>query len=929
MQLNRFGFKRALCASTALLAPMAAVAQETDEDVEEIVIRGQFIPDEKRTTSEVANVLDAEALALSGDSNIAESLKRVTGLSLVDGKFVVVRGLNERYTQTLLNGAELPGVEPLQRIVALDIFPNALINNALIQKTYSPQYGADFAGAVIDLRSKSTPDEAFFEFGISASGNTASTLQDGLTPANGDFDFLGADFGFRERPEFPQISLDGVREEPPFATPLAGLTPLELEIAGESIPNNYSLFNETNPVNYGVDFSTGKTFDAPGGMRFGVLLAGGISDSTVNKFGERRVFQEGSILTPDGDVITGVQVADTDFSPTAFSCVDAGLDGCGFFNTERFVETNALLSLGLEINPDHKIEINSLLLRQTQIEGLIEQGFPGGASDDALVQNVRSDYIERMTWVNQLRGEHYFDFGLIPQLLGTTLNWQVTYSETDRDVEGRRDFQFEFGTAGFELSSDAGDTNVRYNELEDGNFEGGASIVQDFDILGRVGDIKIGGNYKNYQRESFVQEFTFLNVGSAPDLTLAPELIFSPINIRPGGIVLSDATTDFSDFFNADLEEFSFFGQVDVELLDPGSRFGQLRLAAGLRYEDHETIVTFFSNGGTVVSEEINLDPDQVELLTGTEAGDAFATTVDDERLLPAITLTWEFQPNMQVRFGYSATVNRPTFRELSVSPFLDPDRDIFVSGNPNLDVSELDNLDARFEWFFARDQFMAFSLFWKNIDRPIEQFRAISADEQVIFFGNAERSRLFGGEFEIELKGRTALEMVGLHDMADGLGTLEPFFNFNVTYIDSDTTVANVVNGEVDNSTVPGNPTSQTRTLINTSPVLANFQIGLEDVESLWRTALIFNYTGDRIDTAGIEGANDFVEDLPVLLDFVASKEYFAFGGVWEIGFEARNLLGQDQRLLQGTNFLTGADNVAEQFDVGRTFELGLTVRY
>ena len=122
------------------------------QEIEEVVVSGSFIPDEKRDTSEISAILDSSEIERTGDDNIAVALTRLTGLSLVRGKYVYVRGLGERYSAATLNGSNLPSPEPLKRVVPLDLFPTQIINSSVIQKTYSADMPAEFGGGIIEKR---------------------------------------------------------------------------------------------------------------------------------------------------------------------------------------------------------------------------------------------------------------------------------------------------------------------------------------------------------------------------------------------------------------------------------------------------------------------------------------------------------------------------------------------------------------------------------------------------------------------------------------------------------------------------------------------------------------------------------------------------------------------------------------------------------
>ena len=205
MTFNRIALTTALLASTSLLPVSQAWAQEvetdtSDEDREVITVRYQYVPDDKRVTSEVSSFLDADDIAITGDSDIASALGRITGLSVSDGRFVIVRGLNERYSNTLINGSPLASPEPFRRAVPLDLFPTSLIENVLVQKTFSPQFPGEFGGGLLEIKTSSLPAESFLELSFSAAANTATSFTDGLTYDGGDQDWLGFDDGTREWP---------------------------------------------------------------------------------------------------------------------------------------------------------------------------------------------------------------------------------------------------------------------------------------------------------------------------------------------------------------------------------------------------------------------------------------------------------------------------------------------------------------------------------------------------------------------------------------------------------------------------------------------------------------------------------------------------------------------------------------------------------
>ncbi|MGV6817341.1 MAG: TonB-dependent receptor domain-containing protein [Thiotrichales bacterium] len=149
--------------------------------------------EEKRTTSSVAEVLGSEQFSKQGDSSAAGALKRATGLTLVGGKYIFVRGLGERYSNSRLNEMALPSPNPTQRVVPLDMFPTSVVGSIKVQKTWSAELPANFGGGNIDIRTKDTPDEFFANIGLSLKYTDSTTFKDMKTTASGGLDFLGYD----------------------------------------------------------------------------------------------------------------------------------------------------------------------------------------------------------------------------------------------------------------------------------------------------------------------------------------------------------------------------------------------------------------------------------------------------------------------------------------------------------------------------------------------------------------------------------------------------------------------------------------------------------------------------------------------------------------------------------------------------------------
>ncbi len=891
----------ALLASTAFLVPSLALAQQGDTPTvaadETIVIQGQFVPDEKRETSEISSIIDDEFLAQTQESDIAETLKRVTGLSIDEG-FVIVRGLNERYTKATLNGAPLPGNDPLRNVVPLDIFPTSVLEGVLVQKTFSPQYSGEFGGGLIELRTIGVPDEGFFEISGSLGGNTATTRQDGFSYAGDGWDWTGTDdiTDFRELPNgFPTT------EE------IDGLTPAELELAGEQILNNYSVQQIDVPVNWSTTASFGERAEIGDESAIGFVGVVTFGNDWFTIDGARR-----SVAA----TANGLELQD-EFAPDAALCEGVDIE-CGFFETTQTINLNALGTLGFEIDNNNTIKVTSAILRQTTKESLIQSGVEG-LEDEDVIQRVRIDWIERQTWLNQVTGEHYFA-ALPENLFGDTqVQWRAAYNESSRNVQNRKDYEYFLDPSDnvFRLRPNFIENNqTSFARLRDEAYEFGIDVAQPFIFFDRFeGDFKFGAAYEETDRDSTLRRFFFdaPGIGSIRTRDIRaqiPEITFGRINIDPNGLILVDNTSP-SDAFNANDEVFSAYGLVDVQITPV------LRVSAGLRYQDTELRTQSFARGQIFCDELISLSggtatlPEQCN--TGSVAfddGDVIDATLSGEFLLPAATVTWEFRPNFQVRAGYSQTFNRPTLREISTSPFIDPDRDTEVEGNPFLTIAEVDNYDIRFEYYFGTGEFATVGVFYKEIDNPIEESFVAEANETDRTFINGESAELIGVEWEVQ-KSLFFQDWFGW----DFLGTREFYVNANFTYVDAETTIIQTPTNIL---------TNLTRDLQGQSPILANLRFGFDDIDRGERGALLFNYTDGRIDTVGTFGRPDLVENPPILVDIVYAREFALPGvpGQYEFSLSARNLLGDEYTL-------TADDIFIEEYELGRTFTVGLSARF
>ncbi len=307
--------------------------------------------------------------------------------------------------------------------------------------------------------------------------------------------------------------------------------------------------------------------------------------------------------------------------------------------------------------------------------------------------------------------------------------------------------------------------------------------------------------------------------------------------------------------------------------------------------------------------------------------GSALAPTrIANAYWLPAATVTWNFFEDMQLRLHASKTIARPQFRELAPQIYQDFESDREFTGNPFLTDSELLNLEARYEYYFAPAQRLTVAGFYKRIDNPIEAAAFFAGGGQLrTGFANAPRATLYG--LEVEAQAHLPLEGLG----GRFFSTRRLLFIGNYTYSRSRISA--------DDSTIIGpdlQPMASNLLFRDGAPLtgqsdhLANLQIGIEDTESLSQATFLVTYASERVTNRGpIQGLlsqPDIVERPGIRLDFVLRQEVPIFGVDTELKFEARNLTGQDYE-----EFQRAGDNRIDinSYEVGQSFSLGVTVHF
>ena len=717
----------------SIISSMAAAQQDPvasaprpAPQIEEISVIGQYVPDEKRNTDAVSNVVDEQQFIRTGDSNIAESLKRVAGLSTVGGKFVYVRGLGERYSTTLLNGAVLPSPEPENRVVPMDLFPTAVLDSVLVQKTYAAQFPSEFGGGVLQLRTKKSTDEFFWNVSSSLGYRADVTFEDGFTMPGGDRDWLGYDDGYRQ-PSDPlaiaRASGDELRRYSAFTG--KGYTDAELQEIGRAFTNEYNL--RTDEIRPDINFSTalGNYHElGSSGMQLNYLAAIDYSNAWDTNQIERNKYNvsSGSVL----DIA----------------------DDMDYVGTENSIDLSGIFTAGLDFNSNHNVRLTSVLLRKTDDRAA---EIVGDLARENRVRLTEIEWIERELFSNQIQGDHYF-----PDYNELVVNWRYSHVKAERDAPDTRLYRYDLTSRGYEFSSRSDGNFRNYSILDDTADEYGVDFTMVFyGPFDSVITPQAGYVHAAKDRESEIRRYGFQFAGPiSANRTLLQqplETILAADNISREGFEIREITRP-TDNYLADNELEAFYLQSEFNFDD------RFRLTVGARQESFTQNVNTF-----------DLFRPGVEINTRQKSRD----------LLPALSATF-IHYDHQFRLAYSETVSRPDFRELSPAGFTNNVTGYEVVGNPDLKIASIKNYDFRWEWYFAFSDYMSLGVFYKEFTNPIEATVLAGAEEKRTYI-NAAGAENQGIEYEIYKR----LDFDFLPSWAEDF-----YVQGNVSYIDSEVSI-------------------------------------------------------------------------------------------------------------------------------------------
>lgn len=767
--------------------------QEESAQLEEVIVEAEVAQDseagllkDRQRAAGVSDAISAELMSQSGASDAADAMKKVTGASVVGGKYVYVRGLGDRYSQTQLNGVSLPTADPDRNSVQFDLFSSSQLDNIVTQKTFTPDKPGSFTGGLIDIGTKNFPSDLTLSFSSSVSVNTDTHFDDSfLSYAGGDTDFLGFDDGTREIPDI--VAEQDIPEVGQAVDAFFDGNPDDLQLLSDqsdAFSNAMGPTTRLAPVNQSYKFSLGNESDLFG-RPLGYLLnvsygrsASFYNDGFTGRY-EPPIDNEGQQTLPKA-----LQLDDTKGTEEA--------------------QVGAVANLNYNLTPNNSLSADILYSHVGTAEARFQTG-PWPRANVPEFTNRTLSWNERRLYSIQTRGEHYLE-----NVLGATVEWSASYADTRQDEPDTRFFANQRQVIGGEdilQTSAQGFANPRriFRELEETSINTKLDISIPFRHWSDLkGELKFGGAYKTDER-SFDETIFVLELRDEDQIPFA-----------------GDAESYFSD------ENTGIIRDEEGNVVNIGHMVQERSQSTG-QYSGDRTIPAAYLMTDLPITKKLRvvtgarLEATDLEVASAdTSAG---VGRIDEVDILPALNVVYALRENMNIRAAATRTLARPTFREISPFSRLNGINLDFVIGNPELQRSLINNYDLRWEWFTRPGEILAVSGFYKYLQDPIEETLIGSTNGQQSF-DNVDKATVLGAEFEVRMR---------LDRLSDALEYVT--FGGNLSLTQSSVDISE-----------QENPEGGERSLQGQSPYTVNADLSYNNPETGTSGGVFFNVFGERL---------------------------------------------------------------------------------
>ncbi|MDP2363881.1 MAG: carboxypeptidase-like regulatory domain-containing protein, partial [Ignavibacteria bacterium] len=523
--------------------------ESTTTELQEVIVTAEALKNSETSVLKIqknsANIVDGfsgDLIKKNNSSDGTDILKRMSGVTISEGKYAFVRGVGDRYNNTLLNGASLPSTDPEKKSFSYDIFPANLIESVITAKTFTPDKPADFSGGLVQISTIEFPNKFTSEVSLSTGFNTETSLKEFSSYSGGETDYLGIDDGTRNYPGL--IGTDKVTR--------GNYSDPQLNDITSAFSNNWNLNSKKAPVNGGFKITAGDKFDLSAQDVFGYIGSFSYSNSFTTTEKQKNFY---------------------DFSGPRYL-----YNGMNYSSN---VMWSGMINLSYKFGLFNKLSLKNLYNQNADDESIVYKGDYRYADQYREITSLR--FVSRSLFSTQFIGEHQFDF-----VNGLNLDWTFSYSRSDRNEPDARRYVYsksiEEPTDPLRFQLDQSLATRYYGDLVDNDYNGGINFNFKLSENPELPKFKVGALYNKKDRVFDARTFGFRNLPGGSFgvedsiLQLSVQDIFKSENINPTFIGINEITKA-SDSYNSNQKVAAGYMMFDATVLE------QIRLVAGARFE--------------------------------------------------------------------------------------------------------------------------------------------------------------------------------------------------------------------------------------------------------------------------------------------------------------------------------------------------------
>ncbi len=818
----------------------------------------------------IANGISADQISKSQDSDAAQVIRRVPGITITDGKFVIVRGLIERYNSVLLNGTSAPSFEADKRAFSFDAVPSGMIDNILIYKSPAPELPADFSGAAINIITKNNADQNSLKISYSTGYRQNTTFnKDFQRYQGGKLDWLGVDDGTRAIPE-------GTPDKQAWSE-LYNFNDMEdylaktdsLTILSRAFNNIWTSESKAPLPDQSASFTLQRRFV------LGKVTVGNITALSYKNENDYHVISRKEYQNYD----TILHKVNENFDFTDLKSVNSV--NAGLINNWNFIFGN-----------NQKIEFNNFINNIGESTTSLRSGKDYYGGDTIKSTNLR--YRQRFVYSGQLSGNFRFN----NDLTRLDVTGGLSYSYNNRPDDRRLYFVENSSTEEYYLELQKVATNVRdagrlYIGLKELIKNVAVNFEHQFKLAGeQYWTVKAGVLIDEKSRDYGTRLLGIVtptrDVGV--NLYLPADSIFLPENfyfdtilpIKTSGLAYGEGTKA-SDSYTASDRNIASYLALKIPVGEKISFYGGIRA---------EKFTRFIYSGLS----EISGYSDTLSIISK-----------DTLNFFPSANLIYHLNDENLLRFSYGLTTNRPEFREMSTIVYEDFDLNVIFHGNPELKESYTHNYDIRYEWYPSLGEMVSVALFYKKFINPIEMFLFPSGTGYDYYPFNTEEAYSCGIEFDM----RKSLAEFGNRE-----GILYYLKDFTVIFNSS------LIKSQINTDKAIARESS--RIMQGQSPYIVNLALYYKSPVNGLMASLNYNRIGKRIAYAG-SPENPHTWELPRnSLDLTVAKEF----GKVEFRAGIKNLLNSPVNYVQYYGDNEDIEVSTFYYRPNRKFTVGMVVK-